>query len=229
MTKRYDCLLLDADGTIYDFSAAEDKALAAATAAMGLAIDAEQAAAYKRINEALWRAYERREVTQEALRVLRFEQFLEALGMAATHDAQEMADRFVQALGQQTDEIEGARAFMQEASARVPIIIVTNGIGQVQRSRFALSPLSRYMTGQVISGELGVAKPDPRMVHEALAIGGVSADRALMVGDVPASDIAAARAAGVDSCWFNPAGRANTTPHAPTYEVRTLHEVLQWL
>lgn len=225
--KKYDLLLADADGTILDFSAAEDKALYAACAAMEIEIDAAQAQQYKQINEALWRAFERREVTQEALKKLRFSQFFDWLGVQRDVDA--MADAFVAALSLQTDEIDGARAFMREAAARVPVVIVTNGIASVQRSRFALSPLQQYVSGHVISGELGFAKPDPRMIEAGLAIANVPANRALMLGDAPSSDIAVANAAGVDSCWYNPDGRENPTAHRPTYEVRSLDEVLQWL
>lgn len=227
MSKTYKALLADADGTLLDFAAAEDKALRAACAAMRLSVDDGQAALYKAINEELWKAFERREVTQEALRTLRFARFLEAIG--AEHDAGEMADAFVAALSLQTDEIDGASAFMQAAAARVPVVIVTNGIASVQRSRFGLSPLKAYLSGHVISGELGFAKPDPRMITHALDIVHAAPQDALMLGDSLTSDIAAANAAGVDSCWYNPKGLKNKTEHRPTYEVRTLDEVLQWL
>lgn len=225
--KTYDILLVDADDTIFDFSIAEDKALYAACGAMGIRVTADQAAEYKRINESLWRAFQRKEVTQEALKVLRFERFLQYLGL--DYSAQEMADAFVAGLSLQTDEIDGAFDFLQEAAARVPVIVVTNGIVSVQKSRFGLSRLQQFIAGHVISGEVGFAKPDPRMITRALELGGMSAGQALMLGDEPTSDIAAANAAGVDSCWFNPSGRVNQTPYIPTYEVRALDEVLQWL
>ena len=115
------------------------------------------------------------------------------------------------------------------AAARVPVIVVTNGIASVQRSRFARTPMSRYFSGCVISGEVGFSKPDPRILFKALEMGGVAAERALMLGDEPTSDIAAARAAGVKSCWFNPTGRRNQAQHTPDFEVRALDEVLAWL
>lgn len=225
--KKYDLLLTDADDTLFDFGAAEDKALVAACQQMGLTIDGEQAAKYKEINIELWRALEREEVTQDALRTLRFSRFFDWLGVRM--DVQAMADCFVAALALQADEIDGAHAFLKEAASRVPVVVVTNGIASVQRSRFGLSPLGQYMRGHVISGEFGASKPDPRIIQHALEVGGVPADRALMLGDEPRSDIAAANAAGVDSCWFNPTGRENVTSHVPTYEVRALDEVLKWL
>lgn len=224
---KYDLLLADADGTLMDFETAEAHALRDACAVMGVPLDEAKAARYSEINEELWRAFERREVTQAELRVLRFARFFDEMGIAL--DAVEMADCFVLALSKQNNEIPGAHAFLREAAARVPVVIVTNGIARVQRSRFGLSRLGRYVKGYVISGECGFAKPDPRMIERGLMTAGAAPDRALMLGDEPLSDIAAANAAGVDCCWFNPTGRANKTAHRPTYEVANLCEVLAWL
>lgn len=225
--KKYELLLVDADGTVLDFHRAEDRAIYACCAEMDIPLDAEQASVYKRINDDLWRAFERGEVTQPQLKLLRFARFLEQLGLS--RDPSAMADAFVRALSRQADVLPGAEAFLREAAARVPVIIVTNGIPEVQRSRFRLSPLMPYVTDFVISGELGFAKPDPRMIERGLSLGGRPAGAALMLGDEPRSDIAAAVAAGVDSCWFNPDGRDNETEHVPTHTVASLSEVLAWL
>ena len=224
---KYNLLLADADGTLLDFAAAEAKALRLAMAAMGVPMDGARAARYKAINENLWRAFERGEVTQEALRVLRFSRFFEEMGVIKSAD--QAAAAFVEALSQQADSLAGAEDFLKEAASRVPVVIVTNGIASVQRSRFALSPLKRHISGHIISGEVGFAKPDPRMIRLALEAGGVTDAVPLMLGDEPGSDIAAANAAGIDSCWYNPSGRQNPTAHRPTYEIRELREALQWL
>ncbi|MCL1965001.1 MAG: YjjG family noncanonical pyrimidine nucleotidase [Firmicutes bacterium] len=224
---KYDLLLADADGTLLDFDAAEDRAIRMTMAAMEVAAEDHHVARYKAINESLWRAFERREVTQAELRLLRFSRFFEELGVTLL--AEKASDYFVEALAQQADVLEGAEAFLKEAASRVPVVVVTNGIPSVQRSRFARSPLGRYIKDYVISGETGFAKPDPRMIERALELSGVFGGRALMLGDEPASDMGAAVAAGIDSCWYNPGGRVNLTGYRPTYEIRGLNEALQWL
>lgn len=225
--KKYKLLLADNDGTLMDFHAAEGKALHGAAAAMGLSLRSEEEALYRQINAEVWRAYERREVTQEELRLLRFSRFISAMGFSV--DAEEMAQAFMDALSKQTDEIDGAFDFISKAAERVPVIMVTNGIASVQRARLAASRMTPYIQGIVISGEIGAAKPDPKMIYAALEMGGASAADALMLGDEPRADIAAANAASVDSCWLNPTDRVNETQHAPTYQVSTLQAVLQWL
>jgi putative hydrolase of the HAD superfamily len=55
----------------------------------------------------------------------------------------------------------------------------------------------RLLDGVLTSAEAGVAKPDPRIFHQALELAGVDADDALHVGDTVADDVEGARAAGI--------------------------------
>ena len=133
-------------------------------------------------------------------------------------------------LSRRCDEIEGAYDFVREAAARVPVLVITNGVSFVQHSRFSLSRMTPFFRAIVISGDEGVAKPDPRFIDRALArIDTVDKSRALILGDSLTSDIAAANASGVAGCWFNPHGKRNTTAFTPDYEIRSLKEALEWL
>lgn len=225
MSTRYDVLLCDADNTIFDFNRAEENAFAEACLRMGLEATADRLALYSRINEALWRLFEQGGITQSALRVRRFEQFLEAIGHAEL-DAQAMAQAFVEALGRQSVPIEGAIDALRRWSRLLPVIIVTNGIARVQHGRMDGSEARHYIRGMVISEEVGAAKPDPRMIEAGMAAAGVSdRSRVLMLGDSLSSDIAAAANAGVDACWYNPRGKANESGLPIAYTIRSLDEV----
>jgi putative hydrolase of the HAD superfamily len=80
---------------------------------------------------------------------------------------------------------------------------VTNGIDRVQRSRLAASGLAPLFETVVTSESCGFAKPDPRILHVALDTMGVAPRHAVYVGDDPATDGAAARAAGVRFVWMD--------------------------
>jgi putative hydrolase of the HAD superfamily len=95
------------------------------------------------------------------------------------------------------------------ARLSVPAIVVTNGASEVQRAKLVAAGLENRIAGAVISGEVGVEKPDPAIFRLALRHAGCSALEAVMVGDHPENDIAGARAAGLDavmvrSRWFVP-------------------------
>ena len=79
--KRFDFLLLDADGTLFDFDRAEARALEQVFRWAGID-DVERARTlYLGINRGLWDAFERGEVTKEQLQERRFAQLLEALDL----------------------------------------------------------------------------------------------------------------------------------------------------
>jgi HAD superfamily hydrolase (TIGR01549 family) len=110
------------------------------------------------------------------------------------------------------------------------MLLITNGLAEVQQPRFAGSSIRDCFSEIVISGEIGLAKPDRAIFDYALArIGDPPRDRVLMVGDNLGSDILGGVNAGLDTCWFNPGGAANGHGVEPTYEIRELPEILDLL
>jgi HAD superfamily hydrolase (TIGR01549 family) len=81
--------------------------------------------------------------------------------------------------------------------------VVTNGIDRVQRSRLAASGLAPFFEVVVTSQSCGFAKPDPRILRVALDALEVLPRHAVYVGDDPATDGGAARAAGVRFVWMD--------------------------
>ena len=61
----------------------------------------------------------------------------------------------------------------------------------------------------LVSEELGVNKPDPRIFNAALArMPHIEAADVLMVGDNPQTDVAGAAGVGMETCWFNSHGQS---------------------
>lgn len=225
MDRRYDVLLCDADNTIFDFTKAEENAFAIACAHAGIDGAERLLPVYADINSAMWKLLELGGITQSVLRVRRFELFLTAIGRTDI-DARDMGDTFADALGQQSVPLPGAVEAVARWSRVLPVIIVTNGISKVQHGRMEGSEVRHFISGMVISEEVGAAKPDPRMLELAMEKAGVAdRRRALMLGDSLSSDIAAAANAGVDACWFNPRGARNVKGLPVRYEIRSLDEV----
>ena len=225
MDRRYDVLLCDADNTIFDFTKAEENAFAIACAHAGIDGAERLLPVYADINSAMWKLLELGGITQSVLRVRRFELFLTAIGRTDI-DARDMGDTFADALGQQSVPLPGAVEAVARWSRVLPVVIVTNGISKVQHGRMEGSEVRHFISGMVISEEVGAAKPDPRMLELAMEKAGVTdRRRALMLGDSLSSDIAAAANAGVDACWFNPRGARNAKGLPVRYEIRSLDEV----
>jgi putative hydrolase of the HAD superfamily len=79
-----------------------------------------------------------------------------------------------------------------------------------------LAPLFDFA---LISGVLGIEKPDPRLFRMALERAGVPAERAAHVGDNPEHNCEAARAVGITPVLLDRYGR-HATAHGPTACIR---------
>ena len=222
--KKYDAILIDADDTLFEFDQAERSALHKLLLEMGL--DNDQAlSTYHACNDACWRALERGEMDQAELKYKRFADFLAVLNR--TEDAVSVGDRYIQLLACEGGLLPGALETVQTIAAQRPIAIVTNGITRIQNGRMAVSGLNDYVSALIISEEVGVAKPNPRMIEAALhALGGVAPQRALMVGDSLTSDIECALRAGVDACWLNAKGAQAPQGKPIAYEIRDIRELV---
>ena len=105
--------------------------------------------------------------------------------------------------------------------------IITNGPAEVQRAKVDLLGVEPLVDFVIISGEFGVAKPDPRIFREALRLGRASEREALHVGDSLEFDIAGASATGIRTAWVNRHGAARTAADPePDHVVRTASEAL---
>lgn len=218
---RYKLILLDIDDTILDFQAGNRNAVGQLAAELGLnspTIFDE----YQAINHACWEALERGEMTQEVLHVERFRRFLAFKNR--DDDPAAVAARFAFLLGQQAILMPGADALLDGLYGRVPVVILTNGITEIQKSRQAKAGIQRRVARTVISQEVGVSKPDPRIFE--IALGGVDPADALMIGDGVQSDMLGANRAGIDACWFNPKGKPLPEGVHVEYEAATLEECL---
>ncbi|AVU73713.1 MULTISPECIES: HAD family hydrolase [Pseudomonas] len=98
--------------------------------------------------------------------------------------------------------------------------VVTNGNADVRRLG-----LADYFKFALCAEDIGIAKPDARLFHEALQRGGATAQTAVHIGDHPGDDIAGAQQAGLRAIWFNPTGKTWDAEHVPDAEIRSLTEL----
>ena len=216
-------LLSDADGTLFDFHKGEHIAIRETFAAFG--ISESLVGLYLEANEALWKKLERGQTTQEKLKVDRFRDFLRLANLEG--DAQALSDHYIHTLGQQRWPLPYAGVLARRVSERMPMWLVTNGISQIQRSRFGDCLLTPYLSGMVISEEVGASKPDPAMLFEALRLaGGIDPADAVLLGDSVTADIAAANRAGIRSILFTN-GKEPPQNHGATWAVSTLEEACE--
>jgi len=216
---RYKRILVDIDDTIFDFQQGNRNAVAALMAELGLS-SPTVFDEYQAINHACWEALERGEMTQEILHVERFRRFLASKNRA--DDPAQVADRFAFHLGQQAIYLPGAEENLRAIAEKLPVVLLTNGITAIQRSRLSVSTLGSYAKKVVISQEAGISKPDPRIFQ--LALEDCDPADALMIGDGIQSDVFGANRAGVPVCWYNPKGKSLPAGVHAEYEIRDIRD-----
>ena len=222
----YRVLLADADGTLFDFHRGEAVAIAETFRRFGIPATQEHLDIYSRVNKAQWLRLERGETTQARLRVDRFTDFLRETGCKG--DAQALCDCFVTLLGQQRFTLPGAEDFCRKVSTHMPIYLVTNGLSQIQRSRFGDCALTPYLSGMVVSEEVGQVKPHPAILFRALEMAECAPEEAILIGDSVTADIGAAKAAGITSILFTE-GREAPAGHGAVFVAQTYQEALDIL
>ncbi|MEV6524348.1 HAD family hydrolase [Longispora sp. NPDC051575] len=95
-------------------------------------------------------------------------------------------------------------------------VIVTNGTQRQQEAKMRRVGLERYVAAWVISEEVGVRKPDPRIFEAAANRARHRLDGAWMIGDNPAADIGGATRAGIPSVWISHGRHWEEPRFAPT-------------
>ncbi len=219
---KYEILLFDADGTLFDFLKCEEMALRIAMKNIGITVDDEGIALYSKINDGMWKALERGEIDKDSLRVERFRKFGEEYGFETDFNA--LSLNYTDHLALQNYPIEGAVDLCRRLYGKAKMYIITNGIEYVQKSRFATSPLNEFFDKLFISGEIGYEKPDRRF-FEAVERGIPDFDpqKTLVIGDSLTSDMAGGIGYGIDCCWYNPAKKPCDLPIK--YTVSDLSEI----
>jgi 2-haloacid dehalogenase len=228
MKKHYPWLWFDADGTLFDFNRAEAIALKNAFELASTPFKDEYLDTYRQINQQLWEALEQGAITPAALQVRRFELLVQTTQL--TCSANQISMAYIEQLAICAELIDGAYDVLRALQGKSQIAIVTNGLQTVQRSRLARSPIRDCISELIISEEVGAAKPDAAFFANALAQSGYPAKcDVLIIGDSLTSDIQGGADYGIDTCWYNPAGKPRPSNLQITYEIRHLHELLEVL
>ena len=207
---KYYCILFDADNTLLDFDAAENKALAETLVEYGIEPDAGTVQTYRDINSELWRQLEKGQIRREKLMGERFTRFLKAINAAG--DGVEMNLCYLDHLSSHPDLMTpNVLDVLGELSEVATLAIVTNGFEKVQSRRVTESGIGAYLEDVFVSA--------------LRALGVENREHVLVVGDSLTSDIQGGVNAGLDTCWFNPGHAENPGKVSPTYEIASLEEL----
>jgi len=222
----YQSILFDADGTLFDYDRAEFEALSDTFKKFGYDFDPSYVEKYEKINKQIWLQLEQGKITPDRLKVKRFEELLSVLEIQS--NANGFSDSYLDFLSNNTSLIHGAEELLKTIVGKVRLVLITNGLKKVQRSRFAKSTIGSYFDHIIISEEVGAAKPDKKIFDVTFSkMNYPEKDTVLIVGDSLTSDIKGGADYGIDTCWFNPKHLNHDHEVLINYEINELEDVLK--
>ena len=218
MLDQLDWILFDADHTLFDFDRSSKASLTDVLARHGVECTDEQFDDYFLINRRCWQQYERGEISRQVLATRRFEIFFEKYGINDIDPISFNGD-YLGGLPKYPFMMHTALDTLKATYGQVMIGLITNGLKEVQRPRLLASGLTKYFDVIVVSGEIGLAKPDPAYFQHAFDLMGMPVkERVLVVGDSLFADIHGGMQFGFQACWFNPDGRPDNLGISPSMQ-----------
>ncbi|MBI2764851.1 MAG: HAD family hydrolase [Chloroflexi bacterium] len=119
---------------------------------------------------------------------------------------------------------------LEQLAGQVKLALVTNGASDTQRHTLRSAGLEHLFDVVFVSGERGLAKPNPDVFREVLNELEVAPGEALHVGDSLETDILGALSAGLTAVWLNRSGVPRISGQtAGKHEIRSLTELLPLL
>ena len=222
---KYEIILFDADETLYDFKKSEREAFKNTMLKFNINYDENyHLKIYKEINSALWKEFEQGLVTQEVLKIERFKRLSKALKIH--FDENEFANSYIENLANASFLYDNSLELIETLNKSFRLAIVTYGLTSVQNKRIIQSSIAKFFDAIVISEEILIAKPNPKIFEHTLKLINFSdKSKVLMIGDSLSSDIQGGINFGIDTCWYNPNKIINETSIKPTYEISNFDEL----
>lgn len=218
---KYKYLLLDADDTLFDFQLAQEKSLTEVFLQVG--IDLKEKDTYKTISHGLWDKLEKKEITLAQLKQQRFTLLLEALHITCDEDVEILYEK---TLASHDELIDGARDFLERIKKDYHLILISNGMPNIQHPRLLSSGLEDYFEHIFISEEMGAQKPSKEFFDIVFDTIKAKKEDCLVIGDGLTSDILGGYNYGIDTCFFN---QNKKVSDMPTYNCENYEEILKIL
>ena len=201
MKEKIKVVLIDADDTLLAFKPCAKKSLEDACDAFSLTLPDNALDVFFKINDELWRALERKELTFEKLHEIRWIKIFAELGV--DFDGPTFESVFWKRLREIAVEMDGAKELLTYLKGKYKICVASNApVGQQNRKLTDIG-LIDFIDEFFVSGEIGFAKPTKEFFSACMDRLGVGVDEVVMIGDSLTADVKGAKAFGIKAIWFN--------------------------
>lgn len=220
-------LLWDIDGTLLDFSKAEDYGIRKCFEIFGLGeCTDEMLSRYSKINRKYWERLERGELTKPQVLTGRFVEFFESENIAF----QQIDDfnlEYQMRLGDKVFFCDNGFETVNALKGKIKQYAVTNGTYIAQQRKLTQSGLIDIFDDVFISDKIGYEKPSIEFFDAVQQkIGKFNKDEVMIIGDSLTSDMKGGNNADILCCWYNPYNLQNENNIKIDYEIKDIAEIL---
>lgn len=186
-------------------------------------------ALYTERNLQLWEEYGQGRITKDELNRIRFFHPLQQVGVEDAGLAQAFAQDFFAVIPTCQKLMPHAREVLEYLSVRYRLYILSNGFRELQYRKMCAAGIDGYFRKVILSEDIGLLKPRKELFDFALSATQSEAKESLMIGDNWENDITGARNAGWHQAYYAPDDDASPLPFNPTYRIRDLRELTDFL
>ncbi len=159
---------------------------------------------YVPINQAVWKLYQKDEITSEQLRYMRLKQSFDAIKVIVSDlKIEEIASEYIRLLPENNYLFENAIEVLEYLKTKYTLHIITNGFAEVQDKKLNNSDIRKYFETITNSENAGVKKPNPAIYKYALNVANAYKTESIMIGDCIDADVNGALNFGIDAIFFN--------------------------
>jgi HAD superfamily hydrolase (TIGR01549 family) len=199
-------LLFDLDDTITDFRSASDIAFSTAFGEVALEHEVpveRMRQVYMDLFEEYYTMHLQGLINLEEFRVYRFSRMFEILGLPVDERFLDMCVCFEEVYEEALQTFPGAMETLIELEKVYPMGLISNGPTDAQWFKIEKFHLDDIFDVVLVSGQIGMAKPDPNIFYVAMSGIRSEPSSTVMVGNSLEHDFRGAMNAGCRFVWAN--------------------------
>ncbi|OXM15181.1 HAD family hydrolase [Paenibacillus herberti] len=155
-----------------------------------------------------------------------YEELLTEFTMKNPVTADTLVDYWFAEFFKHTVVMDGALELLEQLrSKEIKLGLITNGSVHSQNSKIDQVQLRSYFDAVIVSDEVQLKKPDPKIFELALERLGVTAASSIYIGDHPRNDVTGAKSAGLGTIWLRGAEEWDEALEKPNFMIRELNEI----
>lgn len=180
---------------------------------------------YQKENKRLWKMYEKGMITKDELNRQRFYYPLKMVNVYDYSLAENYSADFFKIIRTKKKLMPHTIETLDYLQQDYNLYILSNGFHELQYSKMKSAGIYKYFKKIVLSDDIGINKPNPKIFTYALTSTNSNIENSIMIGDDFDVDIVGAHNIGLPQVYYNTTNREDF-PFHPNYQITDLKDLV---